>query len=400
MKWNTAVLFAAAFTLTHRASVAQDAAPAPPPQHVVVGVDGGSVSFKRPAWRQFAPVRFGTVLQEGDLLDLALNASATIVCDGFTTSAMVGGPGIKPVPCAPGKQKPIWWGDIPLIAVSEIDLPTRKDLQSMMVLTGTTETKPSVAWLAVPGAREYRVQITGDDLDWEATTKNNTTRGMADSFPTLKEDSTYEVSVVPVLDERLSRLSRESREKTDAGAATALAGERARMAGLSLLRNQRFRVVGRIEDSVLSGAAIELGKLGLPEPVTTFLKAKLFARYGSYDVALQSLQTIAGSLSASALGRAMGDVYAAKGSMAEAERAFTEAVALYAKDGDTFNRAQTDEALGAVQSKVASKRASAIARLKAALQTYDALGDTVDAARVNALLAVLDPGGSRPISPQ
>ena len=52
-----------------RSGMAQDS-PAIP-QHIVVKVDGSPVTFKRPEWSQFAPMRFGTVLGESDLVNVA-----------------------------------------------------------------------------------------------------------------------------------------------------------------------------------------------------------------------------------------------------------------------------------------------------------------------------------------
>jgi hypothetical protein len=344
--------------------------PAPTIQHIVVKVEGGNVTFKRPAWRQFTAARFGTVLQEGDLLNLPSTGSATIVCDGFANAVAVAGPGIKPVPCSgsSAKTKPSEWNKVPVIPTAHIDLPIQKHL-ALLGMARTYETKPIVNWLSIPGADEYSIEVSGENFAWTGTT-TGTSITLDRALGTSAGLDLYNVSVTPMAKHKMIQVVESTAR---------------------LLRDQRFAVVSRITDNVLVTTADGLEKLGLPEPVLKFLKAKLYALFGSYDVAISSLESLQGILSEPARDRTLGEIYAAKGSLAEAEGSLARAATMYEKDSDSFGRALTDEAIAGVLLKAENKRAAAVARLTAALHTYQALGDEVDATRVKTLLDGLAP---------
>jgi hypothetical protein len=337
----------------------------PPPAHVTVVVTG-DVMFRRPGWTTFAPVRFGTMLRQGDLLNLGAGASAIIVCDGFTTAARVAGQVANaPVPCARPTPPSSWHGNGALIPTARIDIPS-SSLTPGALPTWTYDDTPAFAWLAVPGADSYEVNVHGSGVDWTWNT-SETTVGEPGAMPKLKEEQGYSISITPKFHDKPLPEEKE----------------------LMPLFKKDFRVVSRPSSRDVDARLAAAGKLGLPAPIATFLAGRILATSGAYDKAIAMLQAIRAQLDEPALRRELGEVYSAKGSYSDAERFLIEAMQLYEKNGDVFSGAIAHEAIASVHLRSASRIESAIIHLDAALQTYRKLGDKPDAERVQAVIASL-----------
>ena len=342
-----------------------------PAAHTVVKVTG-DVSFKRQGWRNFAPVRFGTILQRGDLVRFEPNASVLVVCDGFSAAITIEGPGAKPVPCDGGTATPVRWRKIPVIPTAQIDVPSKLELALVSpadapttVLTKTYEQNPTFTWLSVPGADSYEVKLTGPGVTWRDRVYGNDTWGAVDP-PKLTAGQNYAISIVPFLkDQPLTNAS---------------------IKAVQTLLSQKFEVLTRPADSDVSGVVQSLARLPLPPAVATFLTAQAMARFGLFDGAISSLLEIQTQLQEPALKRELGEIYVAQSSFTQASTALSEAADLYSRDGDVLGRALAVEALANIEAKNASGLNKALGDFQTARDIYDRLGDKENVSRLDELI--------------
>lgn len=337
-------------------------------RHVAVVVQG-DVTFKRAGWKEHAPLRFGTVLRLGDLLTLSADASATVVCDGFATAKIVGGPGTKPVPCPRGKSPNHIWDTYRYLPSARIEVP----VSNLTASAGATtfDIEPELIWPAVPSADGYVISLKGPGTAWQSTIKGCSTETEAavcsaafeslHNRPKLQLNAMYMLAITP---------------KSDDGKASGLSFARA------------FTVLDRPADIVVQSILSSLKNLGVGPLIVSFLSGRMLASVGSHDDAISMFNALRPQLSEPALDAELAGVYREKGSDSVAEKLLESAIEAYTKNGDVVGRALAEESLGDIQIK-ASRLVSGLAHLQNARAIYEKLGDATEVKRLDESLLML-----------
>lgn len=358
-------------TLSAVSAFAQDAAPTSF-QHVVVSV-GGTVEFRKPDWAKFAPVRFGTVLDSGDLLRFGAGASTNIVCDGFAQIASASGPGVRPVPCAAAPPGELKFRDVPVVDTAEITLPSLEPHGVVILHSAEAATKdnPVIQWPAVADADAWEVRLLGEGIDLRSKVARSQFHNYAlaeDMTQALHKAGSYQLILQAMKNDRALRLS----------------------SPVANLFRAALTVSAKPEVQTIDAATSQLGKLGLSIPVATFLASRFRARNGFYDLAIAALIGIRDFLPEPALNRELGEVYSASGQQAEALSCLAQAAQEYEKAGDVVGQALTLEAQAKILLKDPAQVIAAQAPLKGAAAIYQQLGAKADETRLRTVLAGLE----------
>lgn len=160
----------------------------------------GQIKLQRPQWREFYPVHEGVQLYRGDLLHLAADASAVILCTDFATiwTPVSGALSGATQGCPPGP-------DALLFRQGQRASPTRSgtapDLPYIIVPRNTaiSDPHPLLQWNAVPGTQQYTVRVIDVRQPrqpvWGPITVRAAAARYPDDAPALQPGITYFVHV-------------------------------------------------------------------------------------------------------------------------------------------------------------------------------------------------------------
>jgi len=334
------------------------------PANLVVAIQGRP-SLKRHGWINYAPIAFGTWLQEGDLLDLGESSSAKVVCSDLTLHDV--SMGIGAIPCPPSRVV-LRRQDGSLIHVTR---GWPNDGSSPIVLsprkTKLLSPYPTIRWTPVKGATTYHVSIRSLDFSWTSDTTIATKLVYSeksprlDKGPRLKGDVEYRVIVVAdgvgTYDEP----------------------------GFGL----GFSLIGPKEKEVVLQEQRQIEHFNLPEGPTQFLIAHLYANHGLYAEAIDRLEAIFPSLTVAAVKRLEGDLYMKIDLPRQAESDYLASLDLSKSENDSEGQMLGHRALAYIYGQIVGNRQAAYEQLKETVDLARSLGDALTASQVEKRLAEL-----------
>jgi hypothetical protein len=219
-------------------------------------------------------------------------------------------------------------------------------------------------WPSIPGTDRYEVSVSGAAGKWTYYTPMSELRYPANTAMKLNHGGQYTVAITPYPDLKLS------------------AGGIAMTTALS--------VIGRPTPEAVNAASQVVVALNLSPHVRDFLVARLKARAGEHASAIELLENVRRFLNEPAVDRELADVHAAIGNVADAQRLLTGALPLFEMNGDLVGRALAAEALAKLEIRSVQEIDAAIGRLRGVYDTYVSVGDSIEAARIDALLKNLE----------
>jgi tetratricopeptide (TPR) repeat protein len=160
----------------------------------------GAVRLQRQQWRDFYPVREGVQLSRGDLLHLAADARAAILCADFATiwTPLSGELSGATQGCPPAPGAPLFrHGQRASLSRSE----TAPYLPYIIVPrhTAISGPHPPLRWNAVPGTQQYSIKVIDASRPrhpvWGPITVGAAAIRYPDDAPALQSGTTYLVQV-------------------------------------------------------------------------------------------------------------------------------------------------------------------------------------------------------------
>jgi hypothetical protein len=331
--------------------------------HLAVSVEG-QVVVKRKGWTSYAPVVFGTYLQPGDLLRIAENSRARIVCSDLTLHDVPAG--VTGVPCnssRPVLQRPD--GSIinttrssPAGAMFPQVLSPRK--------TKLFSAQPVLRWTPVASASRYKVTVRGGGDSWTTIVYSSTEITYPADAPKLRTGVAYKLIV-----------------ETENGSSY----EPEPNLGFSIIEaDEKKRVLQKEK---------QIENLNLPEGPTQFLIAHLYASYGLRAEAIEKLEHILPTFRAAAVAELLGDLYASIGLVRQSETNNLNAIELAKGENDEVGLMFAHLALGRIYKQGLSNTKAAILHFDSALALANKLGDNLTTAEAGESLAELKKTGMR-----
>ena len=304
----------------------------------------GDVSFKRQGWTNYEPIVFGTNLVGGDLLRVAPSAAAKLVCADLTLHEVIAG--TSGVPCNVTQ---------PVLRLSEGSWinPTRNTPVegSFPVVLSPRKTKllsnpQKLRWTPVKGADAYEVIVRAPDFEWKYRTAATEVAYPA-SAPRLHPGVDYKLIV--------SFKNKSSNEEGGQGM------------GFSLVTDGERKVVEK--------QVAQVTGLKLPNDVTAFLTAYIYAAHELNAEAIEKLESIRGSFRVSAVSRMLGNLYLTIGLPRQAETAFLESLKL--SEAEKYEQGEIDahSALADIYQGAFGNNREARQHLDAMLELARKLGD-------------------------
>lgn len=331
--------------------------------HLAVSVEG-QVAVKHKGWTSYAPVVFGTYLHPGDLLRIAENSRARIVCSDLTLHDVPAG--MAGVPCQ--KSRPLLkrpGGSIihtprsspPAGSFPQVLSPRRTKLLSVT---------PVLRWTPVAGVAGYRVIVRGGGFAWAENVRSSTEITYPDSAPQLKPGIDYKLIV-------------ETGDRTSYEPGFDL--------GFSILDPKDRQRVQQEENQIKN--------LSLPDGPTQFLIAHLYATNGLKAEAIEKLESVSQKFKAAAVAALLGDLYASTGLIRQSEASYLNAVELAKNENDEIGLMLVHLALARIYQQELSNANAAITHFDSALALANRLGDNLTAAEAGEKLAELRKTGAR-----
>jgi hypothetical protein len=331
--------------------------------HLAVSVEG-QVAVKRKGWTGYAPVVFGTYLQPGDLLKIAENSHARIVCSDLTLHDVPAG--MTGVPCE--RSRPLLKRPDGSIIHTPRSSPPAGSFPQVLSprRTKLLSATPMLRWTPVTGVAGYRVIVRGGGLVWGEYVQSSTEIAYPDSAPQLKPGIAYKLIV-----ETTDRSSYEP--------------------GFDL----GFSILDPKESQKALQEEKQIEKLGLPEGPTQFLIAHLYASYGLKAEAIEKLESVSQKFKVAAVASLLGDLYASTGLIRQSEASYLNAVELAQNENDEIGSMLTHLALARLYQQELGNAKAAIAHFDAALALANKLGDNLTTAEAGESLAELKKTGMR-----
>ena len=315
----------------------------------------GPVRLKRDGWPDYQLTAFGAVLRRGDLLQVDVQARATVLCADLTAWPVPAGAPSGVINGCPPAQKPA------LVRGKNVIGGTKAPVDPLIPyivsprMTHLLSGQPTLRWNAVPGVATYTAGIQGDDgSEWGTITTVARTVYPANASP-LRPGVVYLLLVKADND-------RTSWEEGAPGL------------GFSLLEPDEA-------DSVRADAA-RLHNLTLPAEAESYALAQLYSGYGLIAEAVDLLEElVAGGSQEAAAYRTLGDLYRGIGLERLSEARYLRAEELAREAGDSEGQALALTSLGQVYASLGNKQ-EALARWQQALELYQAIGDAAQADQV------------------
>jgi len=328
--------------------------------HLLVEVKGDLI-YKRPGWKEYLPLSFGTALNRGDLVQVAIDAEGLVVCTDLSLAQVSSGyHGGLPCPQA----EPIMMRGESLMVGPRRGTPPVASIPYVLsprhtfILTST----PMLRWrLSSTGVVTYTVRVWGGSVDWQMETPATELIYPGDA-PSLEPRTPYHLVVV----DSGGHSSTEEKTPLDLSFVLLSPGEIETVKALvALARGLR-----------LNGWAIR------------FVEAEIYASRGLRADAIALLEELARTEDAPAIPRRLGDLYLEVGLYTEARDVYKRALEGYRTLGDKYGEAHVLTGLGLAYR---GDRDEATARdyLKQALSVYQAVGDADGGVRAKKVLAEL-----------
>ncbi|MCL4298814.1 MAG: tetratricopeptide repeat protein [Anaerolineae bacterium] len=326
----------------------------------------GQVLLKRSAWSDYHSTAFGANLERGDLLKLAQDARATVLCDGLTTwQVPAGAPVGLTNGCPPPLEKILVSGAVGIAStVRGANDPLIPYIISPR-MTKLINNTPTLRWNDT-GAASYTVQVRGSDLSWSqvGVTKSEL---VYPGDPALKPGVSYLLVVIEESDQN----PKSSQDEGRAGLGFSLLGEE----GADQVKAHSGQIAG----------------LGLSDEAQAFVQAQLFVGRGLTAEAIELLEALIQKGSQQVIVyQTLADRYAQIGLTLQAEPRYLEAIKLAEAQGNVEAMAASQAGLGEVYVTL-GKNDEAIRWLTRAQAGYEALGDTQSASELEERVAELNP---------
>jgi hypothetical protein len=307
----------------------------------------GDLTHKRPGWKEYLPLSFGTRLDRGDLLKAAPDAEGLVVCADLSLAPVPAGyqgglpcPRTKPIirrgesyMIGPQRERPL------TVSIPYILSPRHTFIQTPYPLL---RWHPSTAETIT-----YTVRVWGGDLDWWTETTAAELR-YPDDAPPLAPKTPYYLTVVDA--ER--RSSEEEQTTLDVS--------------FSLLPTEELEAVRAM--------VAQARTLGLDERATQLLEMEIYAAHGLRAGGIAGLEELAAQENAPAIQQRLGDLYLEVGLYAEAREAYGRAQVGYRALGDHAGEAAALAGLGLAY-RGNHDETTARGYLEQALDLYQVLGD-------------------------
>jgi hypothetical protein len=320
---------------------------------IIVTVQGDA-TVKRAGWQNYAPVLFGVPLRKGDLLRLTTAARVVVACADLKLSELPAG--VSGFPCKTDASPEA------LVYAGRLASPTRGEpgIGEYPVVISPRKTKllgprPTLRWIAAPGAASYRVSLQG--TDWSTTVDGVTEIPYPSGAPALTPGTAYRLVVAAA--------ERSSADETGTGL------------GFTLLEADEAQAVRAAEAKIRA--------LGLPDAGTRLLVANLYANHSLYAEAIELLAPLTNA-GEPAVPRLVGDLYLSVGLNRQAEESYLQALRLSEGASDVEGQAAAHAMLGNIYESLGS-RDEAARHWQAAIASYERLGDQAKIAGLRALLA-------------
>lgn len=356
--------------------------PTPAPDlclYLLVEVEG-DLSHKRPGWKEYLPLSFGTCLNRKDLLRAAPDAHGLIVCPDLALVEMAGDDWgglphleatrvltrgesiVLPPPAAPvlfrGESLVVGPQRVTPLAFS---IPYILSPRHTFIQTD----RPLLRWHPFgTGVVTYTVRVWGGALDWRARIAATELR-YPEEAPPLEPGVPYHLTVT----DADGRSSDEERTALDLS----------------------FILLSPEEIATIQKLVARVQELDLNERATHLLKVEIYAAHGLQADAIALLEELAPVEDAPTVHRRMGDLYLEIGLYTEAQKSYEQALAGYRTLGQKDGEAHVLAGLGL---GYRGDRDDATARdyLELARDLYRVLGDADGVTRVE---NVLDEMGGR-----
>jgi tetratricopeptide (TPR) repeat protein len=322
--------------------------------NLLINVEG-EVLFFRTNWSNTSQATMGTLVNPGDEISLRKNMRIDVLCENF-----------KLITIAPPTDKLISFsyygcpgsGRSPAIDDGRSWNSTRTTIDKTIPFiispraTSLLSDLPFIRWNAVDGVKSYRVQIRGENFDWE-TTINDTQLQFPDN-PKLIRGNSYFITVI-----------------ADNGSSSFLEGK----------SELGFEILGEVEANQVRQKVSRLQALNLPTEAESLAMAQFYLRNNLYSEAIDILnQIIKNGTNNPAIYQLQGDLLNRVGlsfclelKMCAADQYLLSYDLL--NKNDIANKAQIEFNLGLIYSN-SNLGDTAIGWLKKAADNFKSLGDT------------------------
>jgi len=309
----------------------------------------GDVRLRRPTWNDYYPVSLGAILHRGDMLQLAGDAVATVLCDDLALWTVPGGgpQGVNngcPAPEAPDIVRQGF--ELAPVRSPSSDIPYVLSPRRTNILTD----KPLLRWQAVGGTIDYTIKIDFSGREW--TVRGNEFQYLGN--PPLVPGEIYKFHVA-------TSDGRSSDEGPDLGFRLLTESE----------RDEVMALVSRVE--VLS-LADETEALAL---AYVYMSRTYAGWHLTADAISQVEWLLQQGAESPALAQFLGDMYVEIGLVNEARQAYETALQAAERTGDVAVQAAALFELGKLLSNGnCQERLAAVDRLEGAAVNYERMGDS------------------------
>jgi len=327
-------------------------------------IHDGTVNIKRSQWVDYFPASFGTILERGDQVYPAGDATVVVLCDDWTLWSVP--PGV-PSGLSNGCPQP---AEPPLLRAEGSKIGATRVSSTALALipyvisprkTHLLNAIPRLRWNPVPGVTSYTVTVRGEGVQWQ--TKVDGTEVKYPGHPALQPGIWYSLVVE-------TDTGRSSREENLPGL------------GFSVLNSEE---AGRITASVE-----KLQRLNLPTNEEGFAQAQLYVTQNLSAEAIEILeQLIAQGAHKVALYTTLGDLYRETGLYWLAEQQYHYAIDAAGISNDIEGLAEAQASLGEVY--IALGAQDAAQWLHRAIVSYQTLGNTQRVSELQEQLAGTQP---------
>jgi hypothetical protein len=330
------------------------------PNFLIQGEEG--VWIRRIGWNDFIPVRFGTILNTGDLLRASKGSEVSVFCGdkakwGVNPIKILDDGLDHSIPCQSGSI-PRPWEDISVLrGETNNRIPYILYPRNTALLTD----KPLLKWQPISGIETYTVLLISDDNQMRPSLQvSGSEANWPSNWPPMEQDSIYVLQV------------------EGGGSNSNTNNPNNNGLGFWLLPIEKLEEVKIIEfylrSQNLSSSAIER------------LVAELYLNYGLYGEAAQLLNQILTKANYAAVWLTLGQIYLNMGLVQEAQMTFNQALINARSGGEMEIEAETNVGLG-LSAWILNDKDEAIAYYLEAKSIFKQLGHQDGEARVEELLA-------------
>jgi hypothetical protein len=340
------------------------------PDHII-GKIQGTVKLKRLGWTKFVPAVVGSLLKNGDTVQLDTPTSrATIFCAGASVREVETSP--KTVDCPINQPVVVRFKGSKVTRLRSGSLAPDFPVIVLPRMTKIIADRPLLRWLPVQGVNNYQVTLKrGTDVVWTADVSNATEVVYPATAPALTPGSSYLLIVA--------------------------AGSQ--HSGKERMRNLGFSLVSPEEARMIENEAAKIRSLGLPDTTTRLLLANFYSSWGidpdkpetdQKALNYEAINLLSGPTADQepAMVRLLGDLYLTIGLNGLAQEQYRKALSLSEQQEDVEGQALAQYALGRIF-KLRLNVEEAKRRLHRAKDLFQSYGDAAGIAKVENELTTL-----------